>query len=483
MQGLENDALHQDIIAATDPLKEVCFELADKIWSYAELGYGETRSAEAQASLLEANGFTVTRGIGGIPTAFVAEAGEGEQVVAFLGEYDALDGLSQDAGIVEQHSSMPGTTGHGCGHNLLGAASLLAAWAAVNVMKSKGIPGRVRYYGCPAEEFGSGKAFMAKAGCFAGVDFAFCWHPGDVNRSFNMRSLSNVGVKFRFFGTSSHAGAAPEKGRSALDAAELMSVGVNYMREHMPSDYRVHFAYQDAGGRSPNVVPNFVEVSYLIRATDNASVKTLFKRVRDIADGAALMTQTRVEVEVNFATSNVLGNRPLAERMGANMSIFGAPDFDETDYEFAAGIRNTLAVSERKSSAAANFDLPESLSLCNRILPTISIEPLMHGSTDVGDVSWIVPTAQCMTACFALGTPFHSWQLVAQGKSPAAHKGMLLAAQSMAATAIDVLTDVALAEATRADFERRVGTGYDCPIPADVIPPPQRAARTHIHAV
>src|SRR4051812_43266936 len=301
----------EEIWRLVDAKKQDFEALSDRVWGMPELCYGEVRSCAEHTALLEQQGFRVTRDVAGIPTAVMGEAGEDGPVIAILGEYDALPGLSQEAGVAEP-KPLPGDGyGHGCGHNLLGSASLLAATAVKDYLAAHGIKGRVRYYGCPAEEGGAAKGFMARAGIFSDVDVAISWHPAAFSGVNEPVSLANTRIDFTFHGRASHAAAAPHLGRSALDAVELMNVGVNYMREHMPSSARIHYAYLDAGGIAPNVVQALAKVRYSIRARDVHGMTALVARVRKVADGAALMTETAVDVHVHSAVSNLLGNTPL----------------------------------------------------------------------------------------------------------------------------------------------------------------------------
>src|SRR6185437_14223137 len=306
------------------------------------LCYSEFRSCAEHTAMLEAQGFRVSRDVAGIPTAVMGESGEGGPVIAILGEYDALPGLSQEAGVAEPRP-LPGPGfGHGCGHNMLGSASLLAAAAVKDYLAANGIKGRVRYYGCPAEEGGAAKGFMARAGVFSDVDVAISWHPSAFSSVNEPVSLANTRIDFSFTGRASHAAAAPHLGRSALDAVELMNVGVNYMREHMPSDARIHYAVLDAGGIAPNVVQTRAKVSCPISARELPDLTRLIARVRKVADGAALMTETRVESQVVSAVSNLLANTPLEKAMYDNLMRLGPPPFDDTDRAFAAKIQATL---------------------------------------------------------------------------------------------------------------------------------------------
>lgn len=446
-------------------------ELSDRVWGMPELAYNEHRSAAEHTAYLNAEGFRVTENLAGIPTAMMGEAGEDGPVIAILGEFDALPGLSNEAGIAE-HKPVPGDgNGHACGHNLLGAASLLAATAVKDYLAANGIKGRVRYYGCPAEEGGAAKGFMARAGLFDDVDIAISWHPSAFAGVNEPISLANTRIDFTFHGRASHAAAAPHLGRSALDAVELMSVGVNYLREHIPSESRIHYAYLDAGGVAPNVVQAKAKVRYLIRAADVQSLNRLVTRVRKIADGAALMTETRVETQVISAVSNLLGNTPLERLMQDSLDRLGPPPFDAEDMKRAAEFQATLS-EEDIESAYKKVGMPRTESpLADRIVPLDSPRAPMVGSTDVGDVSWKVPTVQARGATHAIGTALHSWQATAQGKLPHAHKGMVHVAKVMAGTAVDALKRPEIIAAAKAEHHAKTGGVYHCPLPEDAVPP------------
>ncbi|WP_430249740.1 M20 family metallopeptidase [Neorhizobium sp. DAR64860/K0K1] len=449
--------------------------LSDRVWGMPEIAYTEYASVAEHADMLRQQGFRVTENVAGIPTAVMGEAGEGGPIIAILGEYDALPGLSQEAGIAEP-KPLPGNGhGHGCGHNLLGSAAMLAATAIKDWLEKSGTPGRVRYYGCPAEEGGAAKSFMAREGAFDGVDAAITWHPSAFTEVARAQSLANTRMDFRFTGRASHAAAAPHLGRSALDAVELMNVGVNYLREHVPESSRIHYAMLDSGGIAPNVVQAKSAVRYAIRSRDLKGMLDLNERVKRVAHGAAMMTDTTVEISIMSAVSNLLGNRPLEEAMQRILERLGPVPFDAADKAFAAQIQATLS-DEDIDNAYLRTGLPrrEETPLCDFIVPLdVHGEPMI-GSTDVGDVSWIMPTVQAHTATIAIGTPGHSWQVTAQGKTPAAHKGMTHAAKMMAGTAIELLEDAELLAAAKADHQARLGkTAYVCPIPEDVNPPLQ----------
>ena len=468
----------EEIWRLVDARKDDFEALSDRVWGMPELCYSEFRSCAEHTAMLEQHGFRVTRNVAGIPTAVVGEAGEDGPVIAILGEYDALPGLSQEAGVAEP-KPLPGAGyGHGCGHNLLGSASMLAATAVKDYLAAHGIKGRVRYYGCPAEEGGAAKGFMARAGAFSDVDVAISWHPAAFAGVNEAVSLANTRIDFTFHGRASHAAAAPHLGRSALDAVELMNVGVNYMREHMPSDARIHYAVLDAGGIAPNVVQARAKVRYLIRARELPELTRLIERVRKVAEGAALMTETRVELQVVSAVSNLLANTPLERAMHDNLQRIGPPPFDDADRAAAAKFQATLS-DEDIEAAYRRVGLPmqSGVSLCDQIVPLDAKSAPMMGSTDVGDVSWVVPTVQARGATYAIGTPGHSWQLTAQGKMPAAHKGMVHVAKVMAGTAVDVIQDDVLLARAKADHQGRIGRNpYVCPLPDDLEPPVKMSA-------
>ncbi len=456
-----------------DAKRDAFTALADRVWGMPETCYTEHRSAAEHLAELQRQGFRVAENVAGIPTALMGEAGEGGPVIAILGEYDALPGLSQEAGIAEQRPVPGNGNGHGCGHNLLGSAAMLAATAVKDWLAETGTPGRVRYYGCPAEEGGAAKAFMVREGAFKDVDVAITWHPNAFNEVADAASLANTRVDFVFRGRASHAAAAPHLGRSALDAVELMNVGVNYMREHMPSDARIHYAMIDSGGIAPNVVQAKARVRYSVRAPELPTMLALLERVKNVARGAALMTETAVDIHVLSAVSNLLANTPLEQAMYEAMQRLGPPQWDEADRAYAKQIQDTLAPEDlstayRRVGVAPKPDTP----LHDAIVPMDTHRVPMIGSTDVGDVSWVVPTVQAHAATLAIGTPGHSWQVTAQGKSAAAHKGLTFVAKVMAATAVKALEDRTLIARARADLaERTRATPYVSPLPEGVEPP------------
>ncbi len=456
-----------------DAKREEFIDLANRVWATPETCYTEFKSVAEHVRELQREGFRITENVAGLPTAVIGEAGQGGPVIAILGEYDALPGLSQEAGVAE-HRPLPGNGhGHGCGHNLLGSAALLAATAVKDWLEETGTPGRVRYYGCPAEEGGAGKAFMVRDGAFDDVDIAITWHPNAFNEVADALSLANNRVDFVFTGRASHAAASPHLGRSALDAVELMSVGVNYLREHVPSDSRIHYAIIDGGGIAPNVVQSKTRVRYAIRAADVVQLKELVERVKNVARGAALMTDTQVDIQILAGVANLLANTPLEDAMRAVMERLGPPDWDEADREFARKIQATLSKGDIMNSyRRVGVAYDPDMVLHTGLVPKDAKKVAMIGSTDVGDVSWVVPTVQAHAATYAIGTPGHSWQLTAQGMMPAAHKGMVFVSKVMAGTAIEALKNPALIAAAKADLAARTkDTPYVSPIPADVQPP------------
>ncbi|MFB9984407.1 amidohydrolase [Mesorhizobium kowhaii] len=473
---MENDRLSLDEITRRVDAKSADYcALSDRIWAMPELAFDEHRSVAEHIAMLEREGFRITTNVGGIPTAFVAEFGEGSPIIGILGEYDALPDLAQVSSATKPCST-EGGPGHGCGHNLLGAGSALAAAALKDALATERIEATVRFYGCPAEEAGGGKAFMARAGAFNDLDVAFCWHPAVVNEVLTKSSNAAKWARFSFTGRAAHAAADPHLGRSALDAVELMNVGVNYMREHMPSNARVHYAIINAGGEFPNVVQAYAESSYSIRSPSLQDAARVFARVKKIAEGAALMTETSVKVQITGGYSNLLPNKALYDVMYENMRRVGPPPFDTADYEFAKELRKAALTDEDALASVVGRDVSLKDNILHDSLIPLGTDQFEMGSTDVGDVSWIVPTAQCQTACFAIGTPFHSWQLVTQGDLPAAHKGMVLAAKVMASTAADCIRNPEIIARAKAELKQQTGGHpYACPIPSDVTPRDLRA--------
>jgi len=448
-------------------------ELADKVWSTPETCYSEQNSMSAHVDELIYHGFSVTKGIANIPTAVVGEYGTDGPIIAFLGEYDALAGLSQKADVFHQDPVKKGANGHGCGHNLLGSASMQAAVALRDWLKDSNLPGVVRYYGCPAEEGGAAKTFMVRDKIFKDVDAAITWHPGCLPGIVKGSSLANCRVDFTFEGRASHAAVSPHLGRSALDAIELMNVGVNYMREHMPDKARIHYALIDGGGISPNVVQAKAKVRYVVRDETTPKMMELLERVKEIAKGAALMTQTKVKTKILAGVSNLLYNETLGNIMQGNLDQLGAPEFSKEEHLYAKKYQDTLTRKDIESAYShAGIDLVEGQVLAETVVAG-DVKPVdMGGSTDVADVSWVVPTVSLWGANYAIGTPFHSWQMTAQGKSSIAIKGMTHAAMVMAATGSDLILNKTILDDAWSEHNKTIEKeGYMLPISVSSSPP------------
>ena len=455
-------------------------ELADEIWDHPELSLKEFRAADLYCRKLRELGFEVTEKLCGIETAFCGRFGSGKPVIGILGEFDALSGLSQEAGSTEAKPLVPGGNGHGCGHNLLGVGSLAAACAVKEWLEKTGRPGTVIFFGCPGEEGGAGKAFMAREGLWKKLDAALCWHPSDVNQVKTGTNNSSIQVLYRFRGKAAHAAGDPYNGRSALDAVELMNIGVQFLREHMTDDCRIHYAITDAGGVSPNVVQANASVLYMVRANKVADSVKLQARVDDIARGAALMTGTDFERVFIDGTAELLPNFCIEEALYRNLEEIGVPAYTEEDRRLASALK----ASYPGSGIAGVYGIrdPEIEKTLRRlsgngekaindfIPPLYSTTAFSPGSTDVGDVSWLTPTSQIETVCWPAGVPGHSWQIVACGKSELAHKGMFLAAKVLAGTAVDLLSDGELLARARTEFEERSAEGYVCPIEENAVP-------------
>ena len=453
-------------------------ELIDELWANPELGFEEYESSRILAEYMSDNEFKVTKGIAGMETAFVAEYGSGRPVISFLAEYDALSGMSQEADTAEYKPvTKAEDNGHGCGHHLLGTGACLAAIQYKDYLKENKLAGTVKLYGCPGEESGSGKAFMARDGYFRDDDIALSWHPGQLNSVTSGSSLSCIQVYFRFYGRSSHAAGAPHLGRSALDAVELMNVGVNYMREHMESTDRVHYAITNTGGESPNVVQAFAEVRYFIRSTDNYKIQKLYDRVCNIAKGAALMTECRQETIFFEGLSNLVPNYKLESVIDGVFRKTALPEYNEDEMAYLQAFKDSTDIQDMlnqdfegvKDKEKLFKDIKES-PINSYFVETDSSQKSSMGSTDVGDTSWVVPTAQIRTACYSYGAGGHTWQWVAQGKSPAAKKGVKYAADVMAGTAVELYNNPELIKEAKAEFDKRTEAGYLCLIPADAKP-------------
>ncbi len=416
-----------------------------EIWNYAEVGYQEFKSSARLQEILKDAGFSITTNVAGMPTAFVAEYGSGHPVIGLLGEFDALPGLSQ-AATPEEKAIISGDPGHGCGHHLFGvgsaAASIsIAAWLA----KTKST-GTIRFYGTPAEEGGGGKTYMVKAGLFDDVDAVLTWHPGSFNSAVASSTLANKSAKFRFYGMSTHAALAPHLGRSALDGVEAMNYMVNMMREHITPESRIHYVITK-GGDAPNIVPGFAEVFYYCRHPDMEQVNKNFEWIVQAAEGAAKGTQTRMDYEVIHGLYNVQPNETLNKIVYKNLNELGGYTYSEDERAFAEEIQKTLPA-------------PSNLNNTNMVMPFQVIEKGEGGSTDVGDISWVVPTARLMTATWVPGTSAHSWQAVAAGGMSIGIKGMMLAAKTMALTAVDLFSDPEITANAKEELVRRRGADF-----------------------
>jgi len=468
-----------------DDIKNSLTCLSDNVWDYAETAFEEYKSVEIFKNLLESHGFSIQDKVADIDTAFVASYGTGKPVIGILAEYDALSGMSQKANSVTQEPAESKTkNGHGCGHNLLGAGSLGAALAVKEYLEKNNKPGTIKLFGCPGEEGGSGKAFMARDNVFDGLDVAFCWHPMSLNGVLDLSFLANYQILYKFKGVSAHAAASPHLGRSALDAVELMNVGVNFLREHVIQEARVHYAITNTGGFSPNVVQAQAEVLYLIRAPKTFQVEEIYQRINKIAQGAALMTETELEIDFVKACANVVPNKCLGRVLYDNFAVQNFPKYSDEELAFADAILKTcrrkvetdlsMILGGNKKDVAEYSKKLAGKSLCDVLLPFYddeSVEFILPGSSDVGDVSWLVPTAQISAASYSLCTAEHSWQLVSQAKSSIGHKGFILASKVIAGACIDVLENPEIAEKAKAELKRRLeDRPYKSAIPQNVKP-------------
>lgn len=463
-----------------DQNAKIFCDVSDYIWENPELSLQEFKAAARYCEELRKGGFTVTEGLCGIKTAFCGSWGSGHPIIGILGEFDALSGLSQVKGATHQEFIVPHGTGHGCGHNMLGAGSLAAAFAVKNYLETTGKPGTVIFFGCPGEEGGSGKAFMARENEWAKLDAAISWHPGDINMVHSGTNNSSIQVIYRFKGIASHAASAPEDGRSALDAAELMNVGVQFLREHMSSECRVHYAFVDDGGISPNVVQPTAAVLYMVRANKVRDSIKLLARVDKIAQGAALMTETAMERQFIDGTAELVPNYTLEKLMQQNLEDVPQPVYTQAERDFAAELKKTYHTEAMPGVLSDSSDeekewLEEKTqngerALNDFVVPLHSTTAFSAGSTDVGDVSWQTPTVQCYAVTFPSGAPGHSWQNVSCGGGSIGQKGMLYAAKVMADTAIDLFEQPETLEKAKEEFARRSKSGYVCPIEKDAVP-------------
>lgn len=433
------------IVASVDKGAPRLAQVSQEIWGYAEVGYQEHKSSALLQSELKKAGFKVEPGVAGMPTAFVASFKTGEgPVLAVLAEFDALPGLAQAA--EPARKVVPGVAGHACGHHVFGAASVQGAIALSQWMKANGVKGEVRVFGTPAEEGGSGKVYMVRAGLFQDVDATLHWHPGDANDASQGVSLANISGKFRFTGASAHASAAPWRGRSALDGVEVMNAAVNMMREHVPDGTRIHYVVTD-GGSAPNVVPEKAEVYYYVRHRDPQVVRDVTARLQKAAEGAALATETKVAFEQTGGVYNMLPNETLAKVMDQNLRQVGGVVWNAQERAFAEAMAKQLPANNAKLESAAE------------------IQPLRiggdgGGSTDVADVSWVTPTVGMRAATWVPGTPAHSWQAVAAGGTSMAAKGGVVAAKTLALTGAALFREPSLIETAKAELDQKRGPGF-----------------------
>jgi aminobenzoyl-glutamate utilization protein B len=436
-------AQYEAINASIRERGDASWAMAQKIWNWAESGYQEKKSAELISNALEAAGFKIQRGVAQMPTAFTATIGSGKPVIGILGEYDALPGLAQETTPVRQ--PRPGINGHGCGHHLFGVASASACIALAEQFKKGTLKGTLRYYGCPAEEGGGAKAFMVRDGLFQDVDTVLHWHPGSANLTGDVSCLARIGVKFRFHGRSSHAAGAPEKGNSALDAVELTNHASELLREHTPDFTRIHHVIT-AGGGAPNVVPDFAEVYFYVRHPSSETANKVYARLLKCAQAGALATDTRLETIYLGGTLELLPNQTLGRIAGKHLRAQNDLKYSDAEKAFALRLQETF---EDRPPLEKIRDVSDRSG-------TVGM-----GSTDVGDVSWVVPTTGFYTACFVPGTPGHSWQAVASGGTTIGRQGMQLAARVLADTACELFQNPKLiAQAWAEHKDRRAGRPY-----------------------
>lgn len=424
-------------------------KVSRQIWENPELGFAESKSAALLAAELRASGFRVTESVAGMPTAFTAEWGQGQPVIAILGEYDALPGLSQQDA-PERSPRAAGAPGHGCGHNLLGSASALAAVAVKEVMQARGLKGTIRYYGTPAEEGGGGKIFMIRAGLFRDVDTVIAWHPADFTAADNNSWLANLSSRISFTGRPAHAAASPEAGRSALDAVELTLHAINMLREHVPQETRIHYIISK-GGAAANIVPELAEISLIARHTDLKTLESIWERVKKCAEGAAIATETQVSIRITSSYANIVPVPSLVSLADRSLRAAGGVTYDETERAFGAKLQETL-------------DAPRPLAEAATILPPRTA--LLSASSDVGDVSWIAPTAHLHAATFFPGVPLHTWQSTACAGTTAGRKGMIVAAKAMALTAVELMGNSGLLQQIKDEFSKTMaGKSYRSLLP------------------
>lgn len=455
-------------VAYIERKKHLITKVSDEIWALAEVGLHEEKSAGVLAEALASEGFKVDLGVAGMPSALVATWGQGHPVIGFLGEYDALPGISQKACAVRDEL-VAGGAGHGCGHNLLGAGAFGAVIGLKQEMEKTGVKGTIKYFGCPAEENFGGKAFMARDGLFGDCDACLTWHPGALNTVRGSSSLAVSSMNITFHGRTAHASGDPYNGRSALDATLLMSMGVEFLREHMSSKARIHYVITKGGGQ-PNVVPAESSSWFYVRAPRRDQVDELYARVIKCAEGAAIMTDTKVEVELLDAIYNLLPNRVLEDVLGECMKRIGPPTFGPLEKKFAEEITKTFAEGQKENFFKENPASPEVKSqiLNDTIVPRPETPEEGKGSTDVADVSWCCPTAQFQSACVAVGTAGHSWQYAAQAGMGIGHAGTINAAKILAEAGLELMTNPSILVKAHDEFAVETeGKPYVCAMPPD----------------
>lgn len=463
-----------------DSIQDKLNTASDFILDHPEIAFHEYKAMDTICGLLESEGFQPERGLVNIPTAFRARYGSGKPVIGILGEFDALDGMSQKSGEYRKEDIEGQAFGHGCGHHALGIGSAGAAIGIKKYLEETGVAGTVIYFGCPGEEGGSGKGFMARDGLFQEVDCALSWHPSDQTGLFTGKCLANISATYRFHGISAHAAGLAHIGRSALDAVELMNVGANYLREHIIPNARIHYAVTDTGGVSPNVVQSHAAVYYYMRAPEAWQVKEIYARMNDIAKGAALMTGTTVEVEYNRGGNSLMPNDCLNNVMYQNLHEIPFPKYTEEDYVMAGAMRETMEnkdvtfdelLDQMSKKEKKQIQPYKGSDIYEFVIPQISEEPLLFGSTDVGDVSNSCPVSQIHVTAYAAGTALHSWQAVSQGKTHILHESLLYAAKVLAYSAIDLLNNPDIVKEAQEELAGRLGEHpFESLMPADVKP-------------
>ncbi|MBR3227552.1 MAG: amidohydrolase [Erysipelotrichaceae bacterium] len=465
--------IEEEVFSYINENEQYYIDLSKKIWDLAEIQFQEYESARLLSDKLREEGFAVEMGVAGIPTAFVATYKNGEgPVVATYGEYDALKGLGHEIATTRIPN---GRNGHGCGHNLMGAACVAGAVAAKSFIVKNGIKGSIRYFGCPAEEGGSAKVFMVRAGVFDGVDANIHWHPANANMVSQAAAMAIMSVRYHFYGKAAHAGVCPHLGRSALDAAILMDVAANYLREHVPPDTRIQCVITK-GGDAPNIVPAEAEIWYYIRAPKRQQVDEVFERMNKIAQGMAMATETTVEIKVGSgATSNGMPNNTLSEMVLRNMKKVGGPKFSKEDYEMAKALNAEVSLSVKRQSMAQMYNIVDpdlySVDLSEYIDPDMMRGTVAPYSGDGCDVAWQIPSAQFNTCCQPVGTGNHSWQQVVCSGSSIGWKGMICAAKILGLSLCEAICDEELLKKARRELDDKLAEyPYTCPIPDDVMP-------------